>query len=157
VIGTLDEVAEGFPQVMTSEIGADIRVGIHDCYERIVIELQPGFAPTPAVIPGHWIRFADGPLTLGQTDDQFIELDGDADLLITVNAWMQTFDENAQPVGYSGPRDFHPANTEVIEQLYLLDNSEGVHTWAVGLDDARPFRVLTLSNPTRIVVDISTA
>jgi hypothetical protein len=148
------DVEVNFPQLMTSEVGADIRVGAHQCFERVVIELGPGPAPTPAGLPGYWVRYATGPLTLGQTDDQFIELEGAADLLITVNAWMQTFDENQQPVGYDGPRDFRPTGMTAIRQLYLLDNSEGVHTWAVGLDRPRPFRVLTLADPTRIVVDV---
>lgn len=154
-VGSVDEVVHEFPLRLTSEIGADIRTGSHECFERIVVELQAGFAPTPDGLPGYWVRYADGPLTLGQTDDQFVELDGDADLLITVNAWMQTFDENAQLVGYDGPTDFRPTGLQAIQQLYMLDNSEGVHTWAVGLDRERPFRVFTLADPTRIVVDVS--
>lgn len=155
-VGGVDEQRFDFPQLMTSEIGADIRTGVHECYERIVIELQAGFAPTPAGMPGWLVRYADGPVTLGQTDDQFIELDGDADLLITMNAWMQTFDADGVIQGYVGPTDIHPTNTHAIRQLVMVDNFEGQHTWAVGLDQQRAFRVFALTGPDRLVIDIAT-
>ena len=153
--GGLDDVLYEFPMVMSGEVGADIRTGSHPCFERIVIELEGRDADLAPIVPGYWVRYADGPLTLGQTDDQFVELAGDADLLITVNAWMTFIEGEGQLVGYNGPTDIVPANVSAIEELRLLDNSEGVHTWAVGLDRQRDFRVETLADPTRIVVDIS--
>jgi hypothetical protein len=155
-VGAQAEQRFEFPNLMTSEIGLDIRTGVHECYERIVIELQEGFAPTEAGLPGWLVRYADGPVTLGQTDDQFAELDGDADLLITMNAWMSSFDGNNNPVGYAGPRDIRPTDTRAIRELLLVDNFEGQHTWAVGLDQRRDFRVFTLTEPDRLVVDIAT-
>jgi hypothetical protein len=154
--GSVEEVVHDFPLEMSAEVGTDIRTGAHDCFERVVIELGPAPDRESDGAPGYWVRYATGPLTLGQTDDQFVELAGDADLLITVNAWMSTFDASSKPVGYQGPIDFVPTNVEVIEQLRLLDNFEGTHTWAVGLDHERAFSVRLLPNPTRIVVDIST-
>lgn len=153
--GAQTEVMADFPNLLSSALGADIRTGAHDCYERIVIELAPGTAPTPGGMPGYWVRYATGPITLGQTDDQFIELDGDADLLITMGIWMFTYDENGDWVGYTGPTDIHPTNVSTIEQLYLIDNWEGMHTWAVGIDQRRDFRVFTLTAPDRLVIDLA--
>lgn len=155
-VGAQTEQRFEFPNLMTSEIGADIRTGIHECYERIVIELQLGVAPTEAGMPGWLVRYAEGPVTLGQSDDQFVELEGEADLLITMNAWMSTFDVDGNAVGYSGPRDIRPTNTRAILQLQLVDDFEGQHTWAVGLDQRRDFRVFMLTAPDRLVVDIAT-
>ncbi len=154
-VGAQIEQRFEFPNLMTSEIGADIRTGANECYERVVIELQEGFAPTDAGMPGWLVRYADGPVTLGQTDDQFAELDGDADLLITMNAWMSTFDGSSNRVGYDGPHDIRPTNTRAIRELLLVDDFEGQHTWAVGLDQRRDFRVFTLTGPDRLVVDIA--
>ena len=136
-------------------MGADIRTGAHDCYERLVIELQPGPAPTPGGMPGYWVRYATGPVALGQTDDQFVHLAGNAVLLVTMSSWMSTYDEQARPVGYSGPTDIHPTNVRTIKELYLIDNWEGVATWAVGLDRLRNFTVSTLTNPDRLVIDLA--
>lgn len=154
--GTQDEQRYEFPMLMTSLVGADIRTGVHECYERIVIELQQGFAPTPGGMPGWLVRYTDDPITLGQSDDLFVELDGDADLLITMNAWMTGFDENGDPVGYDGPTDIRPTDTTVIRELRLIDDFEGQHTWAVGLDARHDVRVFTLTEPDRLVVDIAT-
>ncbi|MCU1359369.1 MAG: hypothetical protein JWN99_658, partial [Ilumatobacteraceae bacterium] len=154
--GAQTEQRVDFPELVTSEIGADVRTGVHECYERIVIELQAGIAPITAGLPGWLVRYADGPVTLGQTDDQFVELDGNADLLITMNAWIQTFDSNNTAVGYAGPRDLHPSGTTAIREMRLVDDFEGQSTWAVGVDHRRDFRVFTLTGPDRLVVDIAT-
>ena len=94
-------------------------------------------------------------MTLGQTDDQFVHLAGNAVLLVTMSSWMSTYDEQARPVGYSGPTDIHPTNVHTIKELYLIDNWEGVATWVVGLDRQRNFTVSTLTNPDRLVIDLA--
>jgi hypothetical protein len=106
-------------------------------------------------MPGYWVRYADGPITLGQSDDIFVELRGDADLLITLGAWMYEVDANGNPIGYAGNIDVFPTNVSTIEEILLIDNSEGVQNWAVGLDEERPFVVTTLTNPDRLVIDIA--
>jgi hypothetical protein len=145
--GSVDPKEENFPELM-SLLGSDVRTGLHPCFERIVIELE-GDGP----LPGWWVRYAEGPVSLGQTDDQFVELRGDADLLITVSSWMTDMEGN----GYQGDRQILPEGLTAIEELYLIDNFEGMHTWAVGLDQERPFSVFTLTEPPRIVIDVSTA
>jgi hypothetical protein len=153
--GSLDDQQANFPGTLTSAVGVDIRTGAHPCYERIVIELAPFDAPTPGGMPGYWVRYADGPITLGQSDDIFVELRGDADLLITLGAWMYEVDANGNPIGYAGNIDVFPTNVSTIEEILLIDNSEGVQNWAVGLDEERPFVVTTLTNPDRLVIDIA--
>jgi hypothetical protein len=141
---------DSFPERMTSMVGVDIRTGAHPCYERIVIELADSTMPTPGGMPGWWVRYADGPITLGQTDDQFVEVAGDATLLISMNAWMPSMDGE----GWVGSTDIFPTNVTHVLELRQIDNWEGQNTWAVGIDTERPFRVFTLTSPTRLVVDI---
>ncbi|MGE5209677.1 MAG: hypothetical protein ACM3MM_00340, partial [Acidobacteriota bacterium] len=57
--------------------------------------------------------------------------------------------------GYDGPDQIIPTNVEHIEELRLIENFEGMHQWAIGLDRERPFSVSTLSDPPRIVIDIA--
>lgn len=149
-VGDTSDKQSGFPGTMTSLIGKEIRTGAHECYERIVIELQPSDHPIPAIVPGYWVRYQDDPIDVGESGGEFVDLKGDANLLITVEAWMTTM----EGTGYLGPTDITPTNVTTIEQLYLTHNFEGVHTWAVGLDQERPFRVFTLTDPVRIVVDV---
>ena len=141
---------DSFPERMTSMVGVDIRTGAHSCYERIVIELADSTIPTPGGMPGWWVRYADGPITLGQTDDQFVEVLGDATLLISMNAWMPSMDGE----GWVGSTDIFPTNVTHVLELRQIDNWEGQNTWAVGIDTERPFRVFTLASPTRLVVDV---
>jgi hypothetical protein len=131
-------------------VGVDIRTGAHSCYERIVIELADSTIPTAGGMPGWWVRYADGPITLGQTDDQFVEVLGDATLLVSMNAWMPSMDGE----GWVGSTDIFPTNVTHVLELRQIDNWEGQNTWAVGIDTERPFRVFTLASPTRLVVDV---
>jgi hypothetical protein len=119
-----------------------------------VIEFAPGDAPTSAIVPGYWVRYTDDPITLGQTDDQFVELRGDADLLITVESWMYAVDANGRPTDYAGLIDLFPTNVDAIEEIRLIDNWEGVQVWAVGLDRERDLRVDVLADPVRLVIDL---
>ena len=51
-------------------------------------------------------------------------------------------------------RRFRPTTNKVLQE-YVLDNVfEGVYTTYIGLSAKVPFRVLTLSNPTKIVIDL---
>lgn len=153
-IGDRDDRQSGFPGSLSSLVGVDIRTGAHPCFDRVVIEFAPGDAPTPAIVPGYWVRYTDGPITLGQTDDQFVELRGDADLLITVESWMYEVDAAGRPIGYAGAIDLFPTNVETIEEIRLIDNWEGVQVWAIGLDRERDLRVTVLDDPVRLVVDL---
>lgn len=150
-IGDTSAERESFPERMSALIGADIRTGGHECFERIVIELQESDLPAPQPFPGWWVRYADGPITLGQTDDQFVDLLGDETLLITANSWMFYPDVG----GYEGPNQIFPTNVGGILELLLIDNYEGQHTWAVGLDSRRAFRADELVDPPRLVIDIA--
>lgn len=130
-------------------VGVDIRTGGHGCYERVVIEFAESGDPVPVWMPGWWVRYADGPVTLGESNET-VDLAGDATLLITAAAWMP----NMEYVGYDGPTQFVPDNVTHLLELRQVYNWEGYSTWAVGLDRERPFRVFTLTQPSRLVVDI---
>jgi hypothetical protein len=56
------------------------------------------------------------------------------------------------PETYTGPDRFVPDTAQVLE-LARVGGFEGVLTWAVGLADRVPFRVTTLPDPPRLVVD----
>jgi hypothetical protein len=142
-----DEFIDGFPLRMSSLVGVDIRTGAHPCFERVVIELG-GIGEMPGVRVG----YVDDPVTLGPSD-MTVEIAGDATLLVAVAAWMPDMEGD----GWAGPTDITPTNVEHILELRQVENFEGMHQWAIGLDEERPFDVMFLDAPPRIVIDIATA
>lgn len=144
--GSTDEVQVDFPMKMSGLVGSDIRTGTHPCFERIVIEFEG-----TGDLPGYWVRYEDP--VIDSPRGEPVDMEGDAYLVISAASWMQTMEGE----GYSGPHIVEPTNVTHIEQLQLIENFEGMFQWAVGLDEMRPFTVDTLTNPARIVVDISTS
>jgi hypothetical protein len=151
--GSTDDVEYAFPSGLSALVGVEIRTGGHECFERIVVELAPYDSPVPAAFPGYWIRYEDGPVFLGESDET-VEIAGDATMLITIASWMYDTGADGRPTEYAGAIDLFPSNVTFIEEIRLVDNWEGVHTWAIGLDRARPFVVERLSSPDRLVVDL---
>jgi hypothetical protein len=140
-----DPVSVDFPMGMSSLIGRDIRTGGHTCFERVVIELQG-----EGTLPGYRVEYVDDPVRLSPSD-QDVDIAGDATLVVSVAVWMTTMEGD----GYTGPDTIVPTNVQLIEELRLIENFEGMHQWAIGLDRERPFDVTTLTSPPRIVIDIA--
>jgi hypothetical protein len=110
-----------------------------------VIDFAPG-----AGFPAYSVRYEADPLALGSSGET-VDLRGGANLAISVRSWMGDIEHG----GYTGPIQIFPTNVDVIQELRLLENFEALQIWGVGLDRQRPFRVFTLSSPSRLVVDIA--
>lgn len=113
-------------------VGADIRVGLHECFERIVIELRG-----EGSFPGFSVGYGDASVA------------GGAALLITLGSSMA-----GGGTGYSGATDIFPSGFALIKELRLTSDSDGQMVWAIGVDQQRKFVVSHLSDPARLVVDI---
>lgn len=128
---------------------ADVRLGRHEGYDRIVFEFLPGGRP------GYRVRFVRPPIIEDASGNE-VEVDGEAFLSIRLEP-ASGFDL-AGDLGevYTGPTriDGSSANTEIIEELVRTGDFEAVLTWVAGLDERAPFRVLRLAGPPRIVVDV---
>ena len=142
-----DPVSVDFPQRMSGLVGADIRTGAHPCFERVVLELEG-----TGDLPGYRVQYVDDPVLLSPSD-LTVEIAGDATLLLQAGVWMT----NMEGEGYDGPTDIVPTNVDHLLELRMTENFEGMTSWAIGLDRARPFVVDTLTDPPRIVVDVWTA
>ncbi len=144
-LGDTAPVVDGFPGRLSTLVGADVRTGGHECFERVVLELEGS-----GDLPGYQVRYEADPI-LDSPRGGPVEVAGDATLVLSVGAWM-TSPEGA---GYQGPTEFVPTNVTIIRELQMLENFEGMTAWAIGLDRERDFRVFTLGDPVRIVVDIA--
>ncbi|HET7082101.1 MAG TPA: hypothetical protein VFJ00_00105, partial [Candidatus Limnocylindria bacterium] len=121
----------------------DVRVGTHDGYDRVVFEFDSGLPN--AVIEGVLPPF------YADASGLEIEVAGSAFLQVRMN-----FASKVSPDGvttYDGPTSFEP---EFDRLVHLLEGGdfEAVSTWYLGLDGGSCFRVLTLSDPSRLVIDI---
>jgi len=123
----------------------DVRVGTHDGYDRVVFEFATG-------IPEFMIALAVPPLTQDGSGDE-MDVEGDSFLRVTMQgATKQTEDGSSS---YEGETQFI-TDFDRIAELAEGGDFEAVSTWYVGLNgaDYPCTRVLTFSDPERLVIDI---
>src|SRR6202022_3838525 len=118
-----------------------IRIAHHDGYDRLVIGFatsnnMPQYQLTQQAT-SHFVRDASG---------QPVTLDGTAGLRLVLR--------NAD-ITPGAPTDLKPALPSVRE-VAQIGNFERVVSYGVGLGTPAGFRVLELSGPTRLVVDVQT-
>jgi hypothetical protein len=119
-----------------------IRAAHHDGYDRLVI----GFA-TSNTMPAYRLTRQDSATFTRDASGQPVSLDGSAGLRVA----LQNSD-----IADGVPSDLKPQLPEVRE-VANIGNFERVVSYGIGLRDAACFRVLELSNPTRLVIDVVTA
>lgn len=128
-----------------------VRVGRNDGFERIVFE----FAGTS--VPGYRVQWVDGPITADGSGEP-VDVTGDAYLEIVMEP-ASGVDLSAPQltIVYDGP-DRIPVSgqTRLITDLVRTGDFEAVLSWVAGTTEKVPFRVLRLSNPTRVVIDLET-
>jgi hypothetical protein len=142
-----DVSSDGFPGRLSGLVGADVRAGAHPCFERFVLELQG-----TGDFPGYRVFYQDPPITDDPRGEP-VDVAGNAFIVVVVESWMTTIEGE----GYHGATRITPPNVSHIKELVMLGNFESVTTWAIGVDERKPFKVSVLDGPPRLVVDISTA
>lgn len=149
-----DEVPVGFvvggePSVAEPSSDArltvtQVRVGAHDTYDRVVFEV----AGTGT--PGWDVRYVDR--ATDEASGKQVDLSGDGVLQVVVTGTAYPY-ETGQTEWSAGP-----ITTEGYAQLWevdLLGTFEARTQAFVGLKDAGvPYRVFSLADPTRVVVDV---
>ncbi|MFE6235672.1 hypothetical protein [Cellulosimicrobium sp. NPDC057862] len=123
----------------------DIRIGHHDGYDRVVLEL--GGTGTP----GWRVEYVDQPVDDGKGD--VVAVDGDAYLQVMISGSGYPMDTGVDE--YAGPNPVRAGDDGEVEEVLLRGVFEGYTQAFVGVDDEqRPFRVFALEDPTRVVVDV---
>lgn len=123
-----------------------VAVAGHDGFDRVVFQFRNG-------LPGYLVEYVEPPLREDGSGN-VVNLEGDAFVVVRMER-ASGFDLSV-PEGalvYTGPRRIAGDGTSVVREIVRTGDFEAVLTWAVGLDERVPFRVLTLENPARIVVD----
>src|SRR5437899_5414800 len=120
----------------------DVRIAHHDGYDRLVI----GF-PTTNSMPQYQLN--------RQTTAHFVRDASGQPVTLRGSAGMRVVLQNADIVS-GAPSDLKP-NLPEIREVAQIGDFEDVVSYGVGLSTLGCIRVLELSGPTRLVIDVQTA
>jgi hypothetical protein len=121
----------------------DVRVGTHDGYDRVVIEFANG-------VPEFSLDRAEPPFV---QDASGLPLDVQGDSVLKLVMRNATALTESGEISYDGPRDFDPGFPQLVDVLAGGD-FEAMTTWYIGLNDEACVRVVSLSDPDRLVIDM---
>jgi hypothetical protein len=123
---------------------ADVRAARHPGFDRVVFEFQ-------GTVPEHQVRYVDQLIEDGS--GRPVSVAGTADLEVVFHGADAHAADGTPSVS---PRRSSPGLTAVKEVAQTGD-FEAVVGYGIGLDRRRPITVSTLSGPSRLVIDVSTA
>ncbi|MBO9534184.1 MAG: hypothetical protein J7513_14530 [Solirubrobacteraceae bacterium] len=125
-----------------------VREAPHDGYDRVVFEFSG------ESVPGYDVAYADGNVTQDGSGTT-VEIAGDARLTVRMSpaADADLTDPDA-PRTYTGPDRIATGNSSGVVELARIGGFEGALTWAIGVRARTDFKVSTLTDPARIVVDL---
>nr|WP_300052261.1 hypothetical protein [uncultured Nocardioides sp.] len=119
----------------------DVRVGEHDGFDRVVLELSG------TATPGWGVAWSDEAVADGSGD--VVPLEGDHVLTISASGTAMP-----EPGSFEVPARLGPAGA--VAEVQVNGWFEGYTQVFAGVEgDERPFRVFTLADPPRLVVDIA--
>ena len=122
----------------------DVRAGRHPGFDRVVFEFQ-------GAVPEHHVRYVDQLVQDGSGAP--VSVAGSADLEVVFQG-ANAHDEDGTPS--VSPRRFSPG-LAAVKEVAQIGDFEAVVSYGIGLDRRRPLTVSTLSGPSRLVIDVSTA
>jgi len=132
---------------------SDVRIGSHDNedYSRFVVEFSGEGTP------GWSAQWTDQAHTQGKGDP--ITVEGDFTLVVTGTGVTMPISEEQQAVAYTDPVRFNfdavgRDDDEGIEEAYLDLAFEDQFQVVLGTDSQK-YRIFTLTNPTRLVIDVA--
>ena len=121
----------------------DVRAGGHPGFDRVVFEFR-------GAVPGHRVGYVDQ--LIEDPSGKPVSLAGSADLQVVFQG-ANAHDSGGTPT--VSPRRFSPG-LPAVKEIAQTGDFEAVVSYGVGIDRRRPIKVSTLSNPPRLVVDVST-
>jgi hypothetical protein len=118
----------------------DVRVGDHDGFDRVVLQLSG------TATPGWGVAWGDDAVAEGS--GQVVPVAGDRVLTISASGTAMP-----EPGSYEVPQRLGPAGD--VAEVRVNGWFEGYTQVFAGVEgDERPFRVFTLTDPPRLVVDV---
>lgn len=143
-----DFPADSSPDTATASADAqlvlvDVRSASHDGYDRVVLEFSgPGTA-------GWTAQYASAASRQGSGEP--ISVDGDALLDITVTG--SAIPMEGDPTVNAG--QIAPSGTSSVTAIFNDGTFEGITHVVIGTNGEQPFRVFTIADPPRVVIDVA--
>lgn len=121
-----------------------IRSAAHEQYDRFTIEFGAG-----ATVPGYHVEYIDRPL---------IECGSGRQIHPVGDGWLEVRLDGAAAHTEAGeptlPERESAASGERVRRIYRTCDFEGVVTFVLAVSSPEPYRVLELSGPPRLAIDI---
>jgi hypothetical protein len=121
----------------------DVRVGVNQGFDRVVLEFLGSGAP------GYRVEYVDRPVRQCGSGEP-ASVAGDGWLLVTLRGTQAHNDRGEATVQQRERRLKMP----VVQELEFTCDFEGVVQIALGVSRPNRYRVVELANPTRLIVDI---
>jgi hypothetical protein len=123
-----------------------VRAAAHDGYDRVVFE----FAGSGT--PGWSVEYVDTPSSQGSGEP--VAVPGEAFLQVTAQGTSYPYESGAQELP-AGPVPV--TGTDVVQGVVYDATFEGTSVAWIGTSERTPFRVYTLTGPSRLVVEVADA
>jgi hypothetical protein len=121
----------------------DVRTASHEKFDRVVFEFDGD------VLPGYHVEYVDRPVRRCGSG-KVVPLTGDGWLVVEFTPANAHTDE-----GEASIKDRErKLNLEALKELKIICDFEAEVSWVMSLSRPNRYRVLELSNPARIVVDV---
>jgi hypothetical protein len=120
-----------------------IRAGRHGSFDRVVFEFHGG------AVPGYHIEYIDRPVRQCGSGNT-VKVAGDGWLSVRLTPAQAHTDAGVPTINYRERRLRFP----VLKELQSTCDFEGEVEWVLGVSAPNRYRVMELSNPARLVVDI---
>lgn len=140
--GTAGIVEVKRPDIPPTQL-REIRTGQHPNFDRVVFEFDGDS------VPGYRIEYVDKPIRSCGAGE-IVQIGGYGFLLVQMSP-AQAHTEEGQPTIKA--REFAP-DLAVIKELKSLCDFEANVQWVMGLSSPNRYRVLELTNPARLVIDV---
>lgn len=125
-----------------------VRAASHDGYERVVFDFEG------TGTPGWSVRYVEE--AIADESNQEVDLDGAFILMVSTSGVTPPITDGELDLDQMARGFYDAGQADLVQDVYVSGIFEGWSSALIGLDERAPFRVFTLTDPTRLVVDIST-
>ncbi|AKK04932.1 hypothetical protein CMUST_02940 [Corynebacterium mustelae] len=131
------------PKTPAQLVPTAVRLGTHEGYDRVVIELHG------TGTPGWWVDYDEKPAQHGSGTP--VEFLGDSALNVNIDGVSLPFEVGLEDPELAAAEGAGP----VVRQVQSLGTFEGRAQFVIGINGApKPYSVQVLENPSRVVIDI---
>ena len=123
-----------------------IRTASHPEFDRVVLELAGDD------VPGYHLEYVDRPIRQCGSGT-VVPIAGDGWLRVRLEP-AQAHDDEGRATVARESRAFRPASLANVVEVRMICDFEGQVEWVIGVRSPNRYRVLELSAPSRIVIDI---